>query len=491
MVRGTWFYAQSNIVDCVYRNNILKAVLTNTASNIQGCIVHTGDSSSSDAPIVYRENRLISNFCNARMGEDYYGAGCNAEFYDNTFVKEGPTRADYRTIGVGYGSLASTGHKFYDSLFEGGAGYSSYRFDGTGSRDFSVGWTLTVETEPLADITIKNSSSTVVYTGAANGSGIAKALVLQYKRTPSGLTNYTPHTVTASKGGATNTVSVTVDAKKTVQVPLLVNYTLTVNSGTGSGSYAAGTVVPIAANVAPSGKAFDKWTGDTAGIANVNAASTTITMPGANATITATYKDVLHALTVNSGTGSGLYEPGTVVRVVANAAPTGKQFDKWVGDTAGVADVNAASTTLTMPDGNAQITATYKDVFYTLAVSSGTGSGSYTAGTVVPITANAAPSGKVFYKWTGDTAGVANVNAASTTLTMPAANAAVTATYKFRGDLNGDGFVGQMDLDIVLSMWGKSGAEITDRRADVDGNDFVGQGDLDYVLSDWGKGTIP
>jgi hypothetical protein len=247
----------------------------------------------------------------------------------------------------------------------------------------------------------------------------------------------------------------------------------------------------IAADGPPKLKLFGAWIGDTAGIANVNAASTTITMPAANQTITATYKDILYALTVNTGSGSGTYAAGTVVPIAAGPAPSGKTFDKWTGDTGGIANVNAASTTITIPAANAVITATYKNILYALTVNSGSGSGSYAAGAVVPIAAGPPPSGKVFKAWTGDTACVANVSAASTTLTMPAANVALTATYKFKGDLNGDGFVGQVDLDIVLSMWGKSGSAITDRRADVDGNDFIGQGDLDWVLSDWGKGALP
>ena len=69
---------------------------------------------------------------------------------------------------------------------------------------------------------------------------------------------------------------------------------------------------------------------------------------------------------------------------------------------------------------------------YTLTVTSGTGSGSYTAGIVVNITANAAPAGQVFDAWvvnSGNPA-IADTNAASTTLTMPASAVAVTATYK-------------------------------------------------------------
>ena len=58
------------------------------------------------------------------------------------------------------------------------------------------------------------------------------------------------------------------------------------------------------------------------------------------------------------------------------------------------------------------------------------------------------------------------------------------------GDLNGDGWVGQFDLDIVLSEWGNS-APLTDPRADPSGDGFVGQFDLDYILADWGEGTMP
>jgi hypothetical protein len=68
-------------------------------------------------------------------------------------------------------------------------------------------------------------------------------------------------------------------------------YNLTVNSGTGSGVYTEGTAVNIIANIPPSGKAFDKWTGSTSGIANVNASSTIITLPSSDVTITATYKN--------------------------------------------------------------------------------------------------------------------------------------------------------------------------------------------------------
>ena len=69
---------------------------------------------------------------------------------------------------------------------------------------------------------------------------------------------------------------------------------------------------------------------------------------------------------------------------------------------------------------------------YTVSVSGGSGSGSYAAGAVVAINAYFMGEGQTFDKWTTSTAGVgfANASASSTTFTMPAANVAITATYK-------------------------------------------------------------
>jgi hypothetical protein len=135
-------------------------------------------------------------------------------------------------------------------------------------------------------------------------------------------------------------------------------YTLNVIKGTGSGSYAAGTVVTITANAPPTGQAFLDWTGAT--VANPNAVSTTLTMPAANTTITANYAvsgTTNFALTVVNGTGSGSYAAGTVVTITANAPPAGQTFLNWTGAT--VQNANASTTTLTMPSGSTTLTANY------------------------------------------------------------------------------------------------------------------------------------
>jgi beta-mannanase len=72
-------------------------------------------------------------------------------------------------------------------------------------------------------------------------------------------------------------------------------------------------------------------------------------------------------------------------------------------------------------------------VAYRLSVNSGcSGSGSYRAGTAVHIAADKAPSGKLFDKWVINSGSprIADIAADSTTLTMSAGNAVVTATYK-------------------------------------------------------------
>jgi hypothetical protein len=64
---------------------------------------------------------------------------------------------------------------------------------------------------------------------------------------------------------------------------------LTVQNGTGGGSYAVGTLVIVNANSPPEGSQFAGWTGDTPILSNPTAPTTTATIPSLDVTITATY----------------------------------------------------------------------------------------------------------------------------------------------------------------------------------------------------------
>ncbi len=139
---------------------------------------------------------------------------------------------------------------------------------------------------------------------------------------------------------------------------------------------------------------------------------------------------MLYSLTVLYGSGSGIYVEGTVVPIVADAPPEGMIFDSWTGDMAYLADISAASTAITMQAADTDITATYMPdmIPYNLTVIDGSGDGSYLEGEPVPISADFMP-GMIFDVWQGDTGGIFDVSAESTTLTMPNFDATVFATY--------------------------------------------------------------
>ena len=148
--------------------------------------------------------------------------------------------------------------------------------------------------------------------------------------------------------------------------PTPTQYNLTISStslgsvttpGVGTSHYQEGTVVNLVATPDP-GYRFVNWTGNIGTIANVNAASTTITMNGTYS-ITANFKG--YDLTISGttegwllcgnvttpGEGTFIYSSGTVVDLVAQAEE-GCQFVGWTGDVGTIADVNGATTTITM-----------------------------------------------------------------------------------------------------------------------------------------------
>jgi hypothetical protein len=199
-------------------------------------------------------------------------------------------------------------------------------------------------------------------------------------------------------------------------------FTLTTTAGVGGTitapptsptTHSAGAVVTITA--APNtGYHFVNWTGDVGTVANVNATSTTITMNG-NYAITANFAINTYTLTYTAGAGGTITAPpisptthdhGTVVTITA-APNTGYHFVNWTGDVSTVADVNAASTTITM-NGNYAITANFAINTYTLtAGNDGHGTvtlnpagGTYASGTTVTLIP--VPSaGYLFSSWSG------------------------------------------------------------------------------------------
>jgi uncharacterized repeat protein (TIGR02543 family) len=83
-----------------------------------------------------------------------------------------------------------------------------------------------------------------------------------------------------------------VETDMEIKALYISTYAVTVSGGTGSGNYAAGTIVTIKADAPAEGKVFDKWTSeDNVVFSDPSAVTTTFVMPAKAVTVTATYKD--------------------------------------------------------------------------------------------------------------------------------------------------------------------------------------------------------
>ncbi len=199
--------------------------------------------------------------------------------------------------------------------------------------------------------------------------------------------------------------------------------------GVGMFTYGTGTVVDLIATP-DAGYRFVEWTGDVSTIADIYAATTTITM-NADYSITAEFVKQYY-LTISTTEGGSITEPdegmfiydeGTVVNLVATP-DAGYRFVEWTGDVGTIADIYAATTTITM-NGDYSITANFVKQ-YDLTTSSigggsviepGEGVFTYDEGTVVNLVATP-DAGYRFVEWTGDVGTIADVHAAATTITM-------------------------------------------------------------------------
>ena len=261
-----------------------------------------------------------------------------------------------------------------------------------------------------------------------------------------------------SVGGVEKAVGdkITVTANTTVTaVWEAIEYNVTVTGGTasvGAGTpitkATMGTTVTLTAGAAPSGKVFDKWEVVSGGItlADANSATTTFTMPAEAVSVKATYKTTpvtTYNLTTQVNGGHGTIS-ASKTGLTAGSTET-ITFNTEVGYEIDTVTVNGTATSVsgntlnvTMNE-NKTVVVTYKAIEYNITVTDGKatiGAGSEISkaaeGTAVTLTANAAPSGKVFDKWEVVSGGItlADANSATTTFTMPAEAVSVKATYK-------------------------------------------------------------
>lgn len=134
--------------------------------------------------------------------------------------------------------------------------------------------------------------------------------------------------------------------------------------GTGTdNSVLAGETVAIDAGTAPSGQVFDRWIGTASEVADINSASTTLTVSDTAVFVYPAFRDSGEStwtVTVNNGAGDGSSRAGSSILIAADAPTEGMQFDRWSGNTNLLCDVASAKTTFVMPGSNVTFTALYK-----------------------------------------------------------------------------------------------------------------------------------
>ena len=225
-----------------------------------------------------------------------------------------------------------------------------------------------------------------------------------------------------------------------VQVRL---YTVTVEDGAGEKvtKHRTDDIVTITVTK-PAGKALSKWVFFNIIIPDEKKETITFEMPDCDVRLVAVFEDIEdteYRVTVTNGTASAAtakYQQE--VTVTANEPDDDEYFDKWevTGlDTTGM-DLTKTEIKFNMPAGNVTFTATYLRVTkYGIVIVDGTKNKEVAkAGETVTIIANPAKEGKVFDKWTCETAGVTiefeSATSARTTFVMPACEITIQAHFR-------------------------------------------------------------
>jgi uncharacterized protein (TIGR02145 family)/uncharacterized repeat protein (TIGR02543 family) len=202
----------------------------------------------------------------------------------------------------------------------------------------------------------------------------------------------------------------------------------------------ATTVVTLPTAPTKTGYTFGGWYTETGGSGTVFTAITVVT---ASITVFAKWTMNKYTLTLSQSvgcsttTGGGLVSHGVATAINATSN-VGYEFVIWnvtSGTGVTIGDVNSASTTVTLTNGDANVRANFQLKTYTLTTVGGaggtaTGGGQVTHGVAQAIIATA-NNGYGFVNWTTSSAGVtfANANSASTTVTLTSGAATIQANF--------------------------------------------------------------
>lgn len=240
-----------------------------------------------------------------------------------------------------------------------------------------------------------------------------------------------------------------------------LSYTLTVNNGSGSGTYKERQSVSISANSVPEGYNWSSWSGNWYSIGSRYSMNTSIVMPSSDCTVTANYTPIdtrpSHTLTVINGSGSGTYKEGTTIKCYGNQAPDSYELAYWTEGEDIISYSNPVS--ITMGTSDRTIQANYKPIPYFMVtvingkLADGNTTGTFIRNSYPQIIMDPAPDGMQFLQWeviTGDDNDVTQPLAENTTIRNLTHDVVVKATY----------YVPNPEIKYTLTITGKDG-EIT------------------------------
>ncbi len=218
-------------------------------------------------------------------------------------------------------------------------------------------------------------------------------------------------------------------------------YMLTVCLGTGSGYYRKGDKIDIAADDPPESMVFDAWVSEpqhlVKNIMSPKSEKTTVTIPEESLVLAPTYKQKpqLFRLNVKGGAGSGKYEAGAVVSLVA-FIPDDMVFESWKipePSKSNLKPFDSHKAKLSMPGEDIEIEAILKPSpkLFKITVNGGTGSGEFQVGSNVQINAEETDDKLAFSSWkvepAANSACISNLKDKTATFTVPHSNTVLTS----------------------------------------------------------------
>lgn len=191
--------------------------------------------------LIFRNNKVISNWSNVLLADSYGHAGGYARFIDNRFIRRG-NHASYRTIRSQYSSRPSTG-VFINNRFENGASPDDIdlEFNGSAVKELAFGWHLTVlvkekgEAISNALVVIRDNTGSKVFEGNTDQQGKVAADLVAYLLTNQTTSDpfrkvfnklggkgsrisRTPHSIVVTKGERSIEKKVSLDGNADIEI---------------------------------------------------------------------------------------------------------------------------------------------------------------------------------------------------------------------------------------------------------------------------------